>query len=302
MADIRSFDLNLLIALDALLDQLNVTRAAERLSLTQSTVSGMLARLREGLNDPLLVREGQRMIPTPRALELHPLVKAMLRDAEAILKPHVFDPAKADLTFTVSVNDFMLSAILTPFLKELRRGAPGIRLALVPMKIDGLEASMASGTIDLALTTSDFASLDLHQIPLGRTKYIGVARTGHPIHKERITVNRFISYDHVLVSPTGGGFYGPVDISLEMIGKKRKVAFSVPNFSVVPGLLTVDDLIAVVPDRLAITWGGALKTFKTPINVKSFETIVAWHKRSHSDPAHQWLRRSISKSVNSWRE
>lgn len=302
MADIRSFDLNLLIALDALLDEANVSRAADRLSLTQPTVSGMLARLRDGFGDPLLVRGRHGMVPTPRAIAVHPHVKGVLRDAAALLTPSVFDPSQAKMTVTLSVNDYMLSAVLAPFLRELRRSAPGIRLALVPLEIDGLAARMAEGQVDLAVTISEFAAPELRRLPLGRNRYIGVARPEHPIHKKPVTLDRFCSFDHVLVSPAGGGFQGPTDQALSQRGRHRHIALSVPTFGVLPEILALDDLIAVVPERLAITWQDRLTSFETPIEVEGFETVVVWHSRHQADPAHQWIRRSIADSVNSWQD
>lgn len=301
MTNIRSFDLNLLIALDALLDETNVSRAAERLSLTQPTVSGMLARLRDGFGDPLLVRARHGMIPTPRAMAIHPLVKGVLRETEALLAPVVFDPSQADMTVALSVNDYMLSAVLTPFIKELRQSAPGIRLALLPLEIDGLAARMAAGQVDLAVTTTAFAAPELRRLPLGRNRYIGVARPEHPIHERPVTLDRFCSYDHALVSPTGGGFQGPTDQALAQHGLRRNVALSVPTFAVIPEILCLDDLIAVVPERLAVTWQDRLKSFETPCEVQGFETVIVWHNRSQADPAHQWIRRSIADSVTSWR-
>jgi DNA-binding transcriptional LysR family regulator len=151
MLDIRKVDLNLLAVLDALLDELNVTRAAARLGYTQPTVSGMLARLRDVFGDPLFVRAQRGLLPTPRAKALAVPLKQLLADSRNLVAACTFDPATATVTFAISINDYMQQTLLVPFLKVLRREARHIRLAITPPIIDGLGDALARGQIDLAI-------------------------------------------------------------------------------------------------------------------------------------------------------
>lgn len=162
MNDIRTLDLNLLKALDALLDERNVTRAAARLGLTQPAVSGMLTRLRENFADPLFIRSQRGIIPTPRALELAGPVKQVLAGIEALLQPSAFDPSNARLTMTLAATDYAMKATVVPFLSALRQRAPGIRVAVRPVESERLPAQFEKGDVDLALLTPDTTPEGLH--------------------------------------------------------------------------------------------------------------------------------------------
>jgi len=158
MADIRRIDLNLLAALDALLDERNVTRAAARLGATQPTVSGMLTRLRDLFGDPLFVRAQRGLHPTPRALALASPLKQLLADSRRLIAREAFDPATAEATFTVASNDYMQLTLLVPFVRALRREARRVRLAIAPAIIAGVGDALARGQIDLAVTVPEFAA------------------------------------------------------------------------------------------------------------------------------------------------
>jgi DNA-binding transcriptional LysR family regulator len=290
MTDIRRIDLNLLAALDALLDERNVTRAAARLALTQPTVSGMLERLRDLFGDPLFVREQRGVLPTPYAESLAPRVKQLLADAGALLAREPFTPATASGTFSISVNDYMQSALMVPFAAELRRRAPGVRLALCPLAIEGLGQRLAKGDFDLAVTIPEFSWPDAHARLLYRERYVCAVRTRHPLKGRTASLEDFCRYDHVLVSPTGGAFEGPTDAALKKKRMRRRVALSVPSFLVLAELLQVDDLIAVVPERLVRSRTHGLRLFPPPIEVPGFDVIAVWHARAHQDPAHKWMR------------
>lgn len=297
MANIRNFDLNLLVALDALLDEQNVSRAARRLSLSQPTVSGMLNRLRDSFSDPLLVRTQHGMVPTPRAETLRPAIKKLLREAVSLLEPGGFNPAAADLTFSVSVNDYMQRTVLLSFIAFLRQTAPNIRIAVLPLEVERLASRMADGEIDLAVTTPEFAAPDLKKRTLRNDRYVCVARRDHPVRAKRASMKQFRAFGHVLVSPSGGSFSGPTDQALNKLGLKRRVVISVPNFLILPDLLETDDLIAVVPEPLARAWSGRLKSFQPPVEIRGFETIAVWHNRFQEDTAHRWLREALVKAA-----
>ena len=294
MSDIRRIDLNLLAAFGALLDERSVTRAAARLSLTQPTVSGMLERLRDAFGDTLFVRTQRGVLPTPFAESLAPRVKQLLADAAALLARDPFVPATARGTFSISVNDYMLSALMVPFVRELRRLAPGMRLALRPLVIEGLGPRLASGELDLAVTIPEFSWPDAHARLLYRERYVCAVRARHPLKRRAVSLKDFCRYDHVLVSPTGGAFEGPADAALEKKRLRRHVALSVPSFLILTELLQVDDLIAVVPERLVRGRARGLRQFPPPLEVPGFDVIAVWHARMHQDPAHKWMRELLA--------
>ena len=298
MADMRGIDLNLLIVLDALLDERSVTRAAARLGYTQPTISGMLVRLRDLFGDPLFVRTQRGVLPTPRAEALASPLKQFLADGRRLIEQDVFDPATAELRFAISTNDYMQHALVVPFIEVLRGEAAKIRLAIKPPIIAGLADALARGDVDLAVTIPEFVMSDLPSRLLYREHYVAAVRLEHPLAKSRtISLESFCSYDHVLVSPTGGSFEGPADEELARIQRRRTVHYSVPSFLLLPELLQIDDLIALVPSRLLRGHGERLALLRSPINVPGFDVIAVWHPRVEKDIAHRWLRMRLSQTA-----
>ncbi|WP_336777594.1 LysR family transcriptional regulator [Pantoea sp. USHLN256] len=288
--DLRTLDLNLLKALDALLDERNVTRAAERLSLTQPAVSGMLTRLRECFDDPLFTRTQRGIVPTLRALELALPVKTILTDVSELLQPKQFDPATAQMTINIAATDYALRAVVVPFMAALRQQAPGIRVAVLPVNNEQLALQFERGTVDIALITPDSAPPDLHARALYDEEYVCLMRDDHPLaQQETLTLDDFCAQDHALVSYLGGNFHGVTDQALAAIGRSRRVTLSVCSFLVLPEILRVSDLISVVPRRLAQHHAG-LKVCAPPLAIQGFTKTVAWHERTHRDAGHRWLR------------
>lgn len=294
--DIRKVDLNLLVALKVLLEERSVSRAAERLSLTQPTVSGMLVRLRGLFNDPLFVRSQYGMLPTPRAETLLPALSKLLNDATELVNPEEFDSTKVELDLRISANDYMQSTILIPFAESLRKDAPMIRMAIRNLETTRLETMLAHGEIDLAITIPEFAGSRLRTEFLYREEYICVVKQDHPIRTPKVTIKQFLSYEHIMVSPTDGSFRGPVDDVLEAKQKKRRVAISVPSFQLLVQMLQAGDFIAFIPSRLLKTQVDSLRVIKPPIEVDGFDVIAAWHSRMQHDRTHSWLRDYLVKS------
>jgi DNA-binding transcriptional LysR family regulator len=288
--DIRHLDFNLLKALDALLDERSVTRAAKRLALTQPAVSGMLTRLRESFGDPLFVRAQRGIVPTLRAQQLATPVKQLLSDIESILQPHAFDPLTASMTVTIASTDYALRALVVPFLSALRKQAPNIRVAVQPVDNQQLLGQLDRGDVDLALVTPETKAVGLHAATLFDESYVCVMRDDHPnATRGSLSLDRFCALDHVLVSASGGAFDGVTDQALARIGRSRRVTVSVTSFLILPEILAASDLIAVVPRRLALHSRGLIM-LKPPVEIPGFSKTLAWHERTHHDPAQKWLR------------
>lgn len=290
MADIRRVDFNLLVAFDALFEELSVSRTAERLSLTQPTVSGMLARLRDLFGDPLFVRTQRGMLPTKRAESLAVPVKALLEDAKALVEPAAFNPATAEMTFSITVNDYMQYALVIPFIEALRRQAPKIRVAILPLVIAGLTTRLMRGEIDLAITIPQFSDPDLPFRLLYCDNYVGIVRKQHPLKRLRPSLQEFCRYDHLLVSPTGGSFSGPTDEALAVHGATRNVAVSLPSFHVLLDVMRAADFVALVPAHMLRGKRQDFRVFRPPVAVPGFDVIACWHPRVSRHPAHMWLR------------
>jgi DNA-binding transcriptional LysR family regulator len=285
-SDIRTMDLNLLKALDALLDERNVTRAAERLALPQPAMNVMLTRLRESFGDQLFVRSQRGIVPTLRALELAGPLKQVLGDVQILLEPPAFDPALANLALTIAATDYALQAVVVPFLSVLRPRAPGIRVVVVPAQQQQLER----GEVDLSLLTPESPPADLRSRRLLDERYVCLIRSDHPAAKsERISLDFFCALEHASVSYPGANFAAATDEALAKFGRERRVALSVNSFLVLPTILRESDMIAVVPRRLATHVEG-LSVIDPPFDIPGFTTTAVWHQRTHHCPGQRWLR------------
>lgn len=304
MRDIRRIDLNLLVALNALLEEQSVTRAAKRLALTQPTVSAMLARLRKIFGDPLFVRCQRGILPTPRAVALAPTLKQWLAEAHALVANERFEPATAELTASLSANDYIQSALIVPFIERLRREAPNARLAVRSAQFTNVASMLADGELDLCVATNtEIPSPDLPSRLLYEERYVCVVRSGHPLKaRTAASLEQFCRYPHVMVSPTEGRFVGPTDRALARVGRKRRVVLSAPGFLILPEILKTDDLIAVVPERLLRGRMAGLRTFAPPVTIPGFSVLLLWHQRLHKDPAHRWVRELLAATAHGLRK
>ncbi|MCD9032983.1 LysR family transcriptional regulator [Luteimonas sp. Y-2-2-4F] len=294
---LRRLDLNLLVTLDALLAEHNVTRAAERLHLSQPSVSIHLAKLRDLLGDPLLLPGPRGMRPTARADALRePLRLALASLESAVSPPAPFDPAQADCTWRVAASDYGETTIALPVLASLRSAAPRTRLAILEVPPPRIARQAERGGIDLAFHIRGEAPADLRHRALFAERYVLVGRAGHPRLKRRPTLRQFCALDHAIVSPDGGGFHGVTDTALAAAGLARRVVLSVPHFLFLKDVLARTDLVAMLPSRL-VRDAPALRAVEPPVEVPGFEMLMLWPERVHRDPAHQWLRERIADSV-----
>ncbi|MGC1549719.1 MAG: LysR family transcriptional regulator [Rhodanobacter sp.] len=299
MRNIRGIDIELLLTLEALLTECNVTRVARLLHLSQPTVSVRLGKLRQLFDDPLLVSGPRGMRPTTRGLELLAPLRDALSGVERMLNAQTpFDPAKTEFTWNIAASDYGQHAILMPVLAQLRRKAPGMRIAVHALVPGEIAQSAERGAIDVAFTTRDIVPESLRHAILYAEHYQLIARKRHPMLKGTPTLAQFCALDHVLVSPDGGGFKGPTDVLLEARHRKRRVALSVPHFLLVPELVRNTDMVAMLPSRLLKGCTQGLQLLDSPIQPPGFEMAMSWHERVHADVAHAWLRAQIIQAVS----
>ena len=291
--ELAGVDLNLVLALDALLAERHVTRAATRLGITQSAASHALARLRDLIGDPLLVRGARgTMVPTPRAEQLAPAVHKVLTElASALRGDEAFDPATAKRTFRIGASDYVELVLLPALLERLGRLAPGIDLWVHTYEGHGDEA-LVTGAVDMVIGPVRGTRLaGAYEKVLFDDGFTCVMRPGHPLADQRLTLTRYCSAAHVLVAPRGtpGSL---VDAALAAEGKARRIALALPHFLVVPHVVAGSDLIATLASRVASRFAGVLDlvTSPTPFPMPKFQISLAWHERFQHDAAHRWLR------------
>lgn len=294
---LRRLDLNLLVTLDALLSEQNVTRAARLLNLAQPTVSLQLGRLREVLDDPLLLPGPRGMSPTERARELRGPLREALQALEGALSPvGDFEPALSRQTWRIAASDYATTALIWPALAQLRELAPMTRLALLSKYPPNLSNDLESGQLDLALHTRDEAPPKLRHRSLLHERYVLAGRRGHPAFATKLTLKAFCALEHAVMSPDGAGFVGRTDQVLAAKGLNRRVVLSVSNFNSLVSALTHSDLVAVVPERL-VRDAPALHLQAPPLAIPGFEMLMLWPERLHRDPAHRWLRDLIASTL-----
>jgi DNA-binding transcriptional LysR family regulator len=292
--DSSKVDLNLLVAFDALLAERNVTRAAKRLGLSQPALSAQLARLRDLFGDPLFLPAQRGVTPTARAIELEaPVRRALDQVQEVLARGRGFDPATADLTVAIAASDYGQLAVIAPLVLDLRLSAPKLRIAIRQLDGNLLGQQMEAGAVDLAVMTPSTAPRTLRTRLLFHERYVTIARPRHPMVKAKLTLDDFVALEHVVVSPRGGGFEGPVDTALTKLGRTRRIVVSTASFLFVPELVAGSDLIATVPERLVRERDKRLRVFEPPLPVEGFAMGLAWHERTHHHPAHRWLRERV---------
>nr|WP_172833281.1 LysR family transcriptional regulator [Pseudomonas sp. Z003-0.4C(8344-21)] len=297
MNNLRRLDINLLMTLDVLLAEHNVTRAAQRLNLSQPSVSVHLAKLRDIFGDPLLLPGPRGMRPTARADELRePLREALEALERAVAPASAFDPAQATHSWKIAATDYGESTVVLPALSGLREQAPGTRLAVIDLHPQQLLKEAEQGVFDLALHISEDAPPELHRRPLFQERYVLAGRIGHPHLQTAPTREQFCALEHVLVSREGGGFFGVTDRALADVGLRRNVVLSVPHFLMAMSVLASTDLVAMLPSRL-VRGNPALQVVDAPLEVPGYEMAMFWGERSHRDPAHKWLREHLLASV-----
>ncbi|MCM8562457.1 LysR family transcriptional regulator [Pseudomonas shahriarae] len=289
MNDLRRVDLNLLVILDALLSEQHVTRAAERLHLSQPAVSHALGRLRDLLGDPLLVRQGGGLVATARALELAaPLADALVQ-VQSLLAPNRFDPASARRTFRLAMSDYGAALLLPGLVRALREQAPGIDLAITHASREGMQEGVLSGEIDLAAGVFPDLPAELRSTPLFEEHYAClVDRDSLPAYGG-LDLPTYLARPHVLLEMRGSGT-PEIERALTAIRERRHVAISLPHWGIAPQLIQGTDLILTVSSQGLLNIDSRrLLVVPPPFHIPSFGFVLAWHKRRAGDGALQWL-------------
>jgi DNA-binding transcriptional LysR family regulator len=291
VARLADVDLNLLLALDALLRERSVTRAGAAIGLSQPATSHALARLRELFGDELLVRRNHEMEPTALAESLvAPLAELLTRVESLLWRDRAFDPASADREIVIAMTDLVEATLMPAALPRLGIG-PGLRVRLRALAGELPERALADGDIDLAIGTILSPPAAMMVSKLYRETFASIVRRDHPCLAAPITAERFAALDHILIATPGDG-PGLVDAALGARGLRRNVVLRTPRFLTVAPLVAASDLVCTLPARIAHASGRHhdVVAFATPIDVPSFDVAMYWHPRRERDPAVQWLR------------
>ncbi len=290
--DLGAIDLNLVHALDVLLQERNVTRAAVRLRLTQSATSHRLKRLRALLGDSLLVPGRGGLVPTPRALELAGAVRRTMQDLAATLAHgEPFDPATSERSFVVVTSDFAEIDALPRVLELLSRQAPGVALT-VREPGPGLLEALERGEVDIVMGPSLPPHAGLVQRRVGDDGFAGCVRRDHPIVRRKLDVAAYAALPHLVISPTASASVSPVDTALAARGLARRVCLRVPHFLGAPFLTARSDLVLTAPRSMLVHAARLLPLhlFDPPLPLPRVPVVMTWHERATSDPGHVWLR------------
>lgn len=289
MDPLHDFDLNLLRTLDALLTERSVTRAAEALGRSQPAVSHALQRLRDALGDPLLVREGRTMVPTPRALAIAPVLKATLGDLTRLLERGTdFDPATAQTTFTLGCPDAL--GPLLPDILVAMSDAPGVRLELVSSA-----GALTEVAADLVLEVLPTEAPGIVARRLGAIHQVVAMRAGHPALDRPWTIQEYVSWPHVLVH-NGRAAPSVVDEVLAAAGVERTIGLAVPTWLLAPHVVRATNLFLTSAAELlgpvAETMGLVLRD--PPLEMPEIPVAAMWPERLAADPAHRWFRDRVA--------
>jgi DNA-binding transcriptional LysR family regulator len=297
MMELRNFDLNLLVAFKYLLEERNVSRAAQKMFITQSAMSHVLQRLRQQLDDPVLMKTPQGMRPTQRALSLVEPVAAILGEVEQVIRgSREFSPATTQRRFTIATNDYVEFCLLPPLMKSVSRQAPNMEIHLVQTSGSLREAADA-GDVDLVIGFD----VILDSTPYVRRErlytdsIVSLVRQDHPdFTGDEVSLEQFVAAKHMLMSRREAGT-GLIDDWLEAKGLTRKVSLVVPNFLSAPWIVASTDMVFSLPLRIAEHFVrlAPLKIMPIPIEFPTYDLLMVWHSLQDREPAHAWLRQEI---------
>jgi DNA-binding transcriptional LysR family regulator len=290
----QRLDFSLLIALDALLSEGSVTAAANRLNRSVSATSRMLDRIRHAVGDPILVRAGRHLVPTPRAEALRPRVRLLVEEASDLLRPAELHLPSLRRTFTIRANDAFISTFASPLAGAIRAEAPGVTLCFAPEGDEDIDA-LRKGRIDLDIGVGGEEGPELKAQTLFRERFNGAVCRGHDLADGPVDPVRFAAYPHVVASRRGR-LKGPIDEALAALGLSRTIALVVPSHTAALLVTAGSDLVASIPASLAkgeVTERLGIRTFDAPLDTGAIAISQTWHPRLDGDAAHRWLRAKV---------
>lgn len=291
--NLRNIDLNLLVALHALLEEKHVTRAAERISLSQPAMSRALARLRETFQDPLLVKGASGMALTARAIDLYLPLQTILREISNIISTPTIDPASMQGEIVIATRDYELAAILPKIIGQVTLEAPNLKLSIVPLSGDDL-GPLEHHNVDFVIAGTDKITSTLHRYTLYEEDFVCLISKHNPVMQRKMDLKTYVSMKHCLVSIKNFGL-GYVDALLARKNLKRNIVVRIPHFLAASHIIADSELVVTLPRRL----GELLSTNKKivlvdpPLTIPSFPVFLYWHARNQNNPLHKWLRRII---------
>jgi DNA-binding transcriptional LysR family regulator len=287
-------NLNLLASFQALIEERSVTRAANRMFLSQPAMSRALDKLQEMFNDKLLVRTRKGLEPTRRALRIYSRLEQALPAVEAILRGEEFNAAKSTDYFRIAMTDNAALTILPALMKAILKQAPGVRIEVFAWD-DTSFRKLETNALDLVIWVNDAPS-PLRSEPIFRDKSVCVIRKGHPLGDRPLTVKRYLQLEHLVISLVGTQ-QGSLERALIRLGYKRNARLTTPFFAAAAPIIESTDMVATLPSRLAKRFVAKSRTRSVPLSIKLPDIcyIQVWHPRNHEDPAHTWLRQLIKR-------
>ena len=290
--NLNKVDLNLFIVFDAIYTEANLTRAGQIVGITQPAVSNALARLRETFNDPLFVRTAQGMVPTPMAQNIiGPVRNALQQLRISVQESRTFTPAQANKTYRISMTDLTEAVVLPPLFQRLRRLAPNVTIESMLSRRRDTTKELAAGRLDFAVDAPLNTDPQVRHVKLMEDRYVCAMRKGHPLSKDKISLDEYLSLTHIHISSRRSGL-GYIDLSLGKMGLQRRVALRSQHYLMASTVMLNTDLAMTVPERFARR--NELHYVQLPVNdVPALETHLYWHESTDQDPATRWMREQI---------
>ena len=289
--NLNKVDLNLFIVFDAIYTEANLTRAGQIVGITQPAVSNALARLRETFNDPLFVRTAQGMVPTPMAQNIiGPVRNALQLLRVSVQESRTFNPLQANKTFRISMTDLTEAVVLPPLFQRLRRLAPNVKIESMLAKRRETTKELAAGRLDFAMDAPLNTDPQVRHVKLLEDRYVCAMRRGHPLAKDKLSVEEYLSLSHIHISSRRSGL-GMVDLALGKMGQQRKIALRSQHYMMATQVIQQTDMAVTVPERFARRHD--LHQIPLPVDIPPLETHIYWHESTDQDPANRWMREQM---------
>ena len=289
--NLNKVDLNLFIVFDAIYTEANLTRAGQIVGITQPAVSNALARLRETFNDPLFVRTAQGLVPTPMAQNIiGPVRNALQLLRVSVQESRTFNPLQANKTFRISMTDLTEAVVLPPLFQRLRRLAPNVKIESMLAKRRETTKELAAGRLDFAMDAPLNTDPQVRHVKLLEDRYVCAMRRGHPLAKDKLSVEEYLSLSHIHISSRRSGL-GMVDLALGKMGQQRKIALRSQHYMMATQVIQQTDMAVTVPERFARRHD--LHQIPLPVDIPPLETHIYWHESTDQDPANRWMREQM---------